>query len=80
MFFCFLLLPLIVIISCLLAQDPFVGVSNLYKKALGEEEQRLLTTFSFKNRFDGFKLELHEFLVLELKKHNALDTFKPNWG
>lgn len=52
----------------------------MYKVALGEEEQRLLTGFFSKSRSDGFKLEMHEFLVLELKKPDASDTFKPNWG
>lgn len=55
-------------------------MSDLYKKTLGEEEQRLLTGFFSKSRSDGFKLEMHEFLMLELKKLDAPDTFKPNWG
>lgn len=66
--------------ACVSIQDPFVGVSDLYKVALGEEEQRLLTGFFSKNSADGFLLEIHEFLVLVLKKADALDTFKPDWG
>lgn len=61
-------------------QDPFVGVSKEYKQALGEDEHRLLTGFFSKNSADSFLLEMHEFLVLVLKKPNAPDTYKPNWG
>ena len=61
-------------------QDPFGGVSKEYKETLGEDEQRLLTGFFSKNSADSFLLEMHEFLVLVLKKPNAPDTYKPNWG
>lgn len=61
-------------------QDPFVGVSEKYKQALGEDEHRLLIGFFSKNSADTFLLEMHEFLVLSLKKPNATDTFRPDWG
>lgn len=61
-------------------QDPFPGVSVLYKQALGEDERRLLTAFFSKNSADTFLLEMHEFLVLVLKKPNPGDTFKADWG
>lgn len=61
-------------------QDPFPGVLELYKQALGEEEHRLLTAFFTKNSTESFLLEMHEFLVLVLKNPNAEDTFKPEWG
>ncbi|TNM97227.1 hypothetical protein fugu_015383 [Takifugu bimaculatus] len=63
-----------------LKRDPFPGVSELYKQALGEEEHRLLTAFFSKNSAEGFLLEMHEFLVLVLKNPNAEDTFKPEWS
>ncbi|XP_041812142.1 E3 ubiquitin-protein ligase rnf213-alpha [Chelmon rostratus] len=63
-----------------LKRDPFVGVSEKYKVALGEDEHRLLTDFFSKSSADTFLLEMHEFLVLVLKKPNALDTFRPEWG
>ncbi|KAM9346074.1 E3 ubiquitin-protein ligase rnf213-alpha-like [Symphorus nematophorus] len=63
-----------------LKRDPFVEVSEQYKQALGEDEHRLLTGFFSKNSADSFLLEMHEFLVLVLKKPNATDTFRPNWG
>ncbi|XP_041633633.1 E3 ubiquitin-protein ligase rnf213-alpha isoform X2 [Cheilinus undulatus] len=63
-----------------LKRDPFVGISEKYKQALGEDEHRLLTGFFSKTSADTFLLEMHEFLVLVLKKSNALDTFRPDWS
>ncbi|XP_044037270.1 E3 ubiquitin-protein ligase rnf213-alpha [Siniperca chuatsi] len=63
-----------------LKRDPFVGVSEKYKQALGEDEHRLLTGFFSKNSADAFLLEMHEFLVLVLKKPNAPETYRPDWG
>ncbi|KAK5599708.1 hypothetical protein CRENBAI_016743 [Crenichthys baileyi] len=63
-----------------LKRDPFVGVSEKYKQPLGEEEHRLLTAFFSKNSADTFLLEMHEFLVLVLKKPNDPDTYRPDWG
>lgn len=56
-----------------------MGISKEYKKTLGEEEKRLLTGFFTKTSADSFLLEMHEFLLLVLKKPNATDTYKPNW-
>ncbi|KAM6905306.1 E3 ubiquitin-protein ligase rnf213-alpha-like [Xenentodon cancila] len=53
-----------------LKRDPFVGVSKKYKEPLSDEEQRLLTGFFSKSSADTFLLEMHEFLVLVLKKPN----------
>ncbi|XP_034448201.1 E3 ubiquitin-protein ligase rnf213-alpha isoform X1 [Hippoglossus hippoglossus] len=63
-----------------LKRDPFVGVSEQYKQALGEDEHRLLTGFFSKSSADTFLLEMHEFLVLVLKKPDAPDTYRPDWG
>ncbi|XP_062264891.1 E3 ubiquitin-protein ligase rnf213-alpha [Platichthys flesus] len=63
-----------------LKRDPFVGVSEQYKQALGEAEHRLLTGFFSKCSADTFLLEMHEFLVLVLKKPDAPDTYRPDWG
>uniref|UniRef100_A0A3Q2E155 RING-type E3 ubiquitin transferase n=1 Tax=Cyprinodon variegatus TaxID=28743 RepID=A0A3Q2E155_CYPVA len=62
-----------------LKRDPFVGVSEKYKQALGEEEHRLLTAFFSKNSADAFLLEMHEFLVLVLRKNNDPDAYRPDW-
>ncbi|XP_041853322.1 E3 ubiquitin-protein ligase rnf213-alpha isoform X2 [Melanotaenia boesemani] len=63
-----------------LKRDPFVGVSEKYKENLTEEEQRMLTGFFSKSSADTFLLEMHEFLMLVLKKPNAPDTYRPDWG
>ncbi|CAB1350129.1 unnamed protein product [Coregonus sp. 'balchen'] len=63
-----------------LKRDPFVGVSEKYRKPLGDEERRLLTTFFTKSSADSFLLEMHEFLLLVLKNPRALDTYRPDWG
>lgn len=73
------MLSLMSFLPASLLQDPFRKVSASYKQALGEDERRLLTTFFSTNGADTFLLEMHEFLVLVLKKPNAVDTFKTNW-
>lgn len=54
-------------------------VSVKYKQALSEEEHRLLIDFFSKSSADSFLLEMHEFLVLVLKKSNAPETYRPVW-
>ncbi|KAG7242861.1 hypothetical protein INR49_018116 [Caranx melampygus] len=63
-----------------LKRDPFVGISETYRQALGEDEQRLLTGFFSKSSADTFLLEMHEFLMLVLKSPNASETYRPDWG
>ncbi|XP_041755240.2 E3 ubiquitin-protein ligase rnf213-alpha-like [Coregonus clupeaformis] len=63
-----------------LKRDPFEGISEEYRKALGEEEHRLLTGFFSKSNADSILLEMHEFLILVLKSPRASDTYRPDWG
>ncbi|KAM9519265.1 E3 ubiquitin-protein ligase rnf213-alpha-like [Salvelinus alpinus] len=63
-----------------LKRDPFEGISEEYRKALGEEESRLLTGFFNKTGADSILLEMHEFLILVLKGPHASDTYRPDWG
>nr|XP_023992641.1 E3 ubiquitin-protein ligase rnf213-alpha-like [Salvelinus alpinus] len=63
-----------------LKRDPFEGISEEYRKALGEEESRLLTGFFNKPGADSILLEMHEFLILVLKGLRASDTYRPDWG
>ncbi|XP_042360235.1 E3 ubiquitin-protein ligase rnf213-alpha [Plectropomus leopardus] len=63
-----------------LKRDPFVEVSEKYKQALSEDDHRLLIGFFSKISADSFLLEMHEFLVLVLKKPNAPDTYRPDWS
>ncbi|XP_034046727.1 E3 ubiquitin-protein ligase rnf213-alpha [Thalassophryne amazonica] len=63
-----------------LKRDPFVGICESYKDTLGEDERRLLTAFFSKSSADRFLLEMHEFLVLVLKKPKAPDNYNPDWS
>ncbi|KAM4598338.1 E3 ubiquitin-protein ligase rnf213-alpha-like [Polymixia lowei] len=63
-----------------LKRDPFVGISEEYKQALGEEERRLLTAFFAKSSAESFLLEMHEFLLLVLRNPQAPETYRPDWG
>uniref|UniRef100_A0A672YYN5 RING-type E3 ubiquitin transferase n=1 Tax=Sphaeramia orbicularis TaxID=375764 RepID=A0A672YYN5_9TELE len=62
-----------------LNRDPFFDVSDSYKQALGEDDPRRLTDFLSKGSVDTFLMEMHEFLVLELKKPEAAETYRPDW-
>ncbi|XP_046895107.1 E3 ubiquitin-protein ligase rnf213-alpha isoform X2 [Hypomesus transpacificus] len=63
-----------------LKRDPFVGLSEEYRTALGEEERRALTGFFSKGCTDPFLLEMHEFLLLVLRNPQAPDTYRADWG
>ncbi|KAJ3600959.1 hypothetical protein NHX12_031932, partial [Muraenolepis orangiensis] len=63
-----------------LKRDPFAGFPAEYKQALGDEDRRLLSSFFSKTVADGFLLEIHELLQLELKKPAAHRDFSPQWG
>ncbi|XP_064820018.1 E3 ubiquitin-protein ligase rnf213-alpha-like [Oncorhynchus masou masou] len=63
-----------------LKRDPFEGISEEYRKALGEDEHKLLTGFFNKSSADSILLEMHEFLTLVLKGPRASDTYRPDWG
>ncbi|XP_030005629.1 E3 ubiquitin-protein ligase rnf213-alpha-like [Sphaeramia orbicularis] len=63
-----------------LNRDPFFDVSDSYKQALGEDDPRRLTDFLSKGSVDTFLMEMHEFLVLELKKPEAAETYRPDWS
>ncbi|XP_026134867.1 E3 ubiquitin-protein ligase rnf213-alpha-like isoform X3 [Carassius auratus] len=63
-----------------LKRDPFVGISQEYRRPLQEEHKTLLTSFLTKSSADAFLLEMHEFLLLVLKDPRATDTFKPDWS
>ncbi|KAI4872372.1 hypothetical protein NFI96_033639 [Prochilodus magdalenae] len=63
-----------------LKRDPFSGIPAQYQHALRKEDKKLLTGFLSKSGVDIWLLEMHEFLVLNLKSQRALDTFKPDWS
>ncbi|CAB1319093.1 unnamed protein product [Coregonus sp. 'balchen'] len=56
-----------------LKRDPFEGISEEYRKALGEEEHRLLTGFFNKSNADSILLEMHDLkdtLVAYMERKN----------
>lgn len=57
-----------------------MGVSEVYKDTLSEEERGLLSTFLSKGSADTCVLEMHEFLLLHLKGDHAPETYRPSWG
>jgi hypothetical protein len=61
-------------------QDPFAAFPGAYKQPLSDEDRRLLSGFFVKPVAEGFLLEMHEFLVLELKNPHAPDKYRPAWG
>ncbi|XP_058848399.1 E3 ubiquitin-protein ligase rnf213-alpha-like isoform X1 [Acipenser ruthenus] len=63
-----------------LKRDPFAGICKEYKKNLDADKQRLLTGFFAQGNVDTFVLEMHEFLLLNLKNVQAADVYKPTWS
>ncbi|XP_058845819.1 E3 ubiquitin-protein ligase rnf213-alpha-like isoform X2 [Acipenser ruthenus] len=63
-----------------LKRDPFTGICKEYKKNLDADKQRLLTGFFAQGNVDTFVLEMHEFLLLNLKNVEAADVYKPTWS
>jgi len=57
-----------------------VSISEEYKHPLQEEHKRLLPSFFTKSSADAFLLEIHEFLLLVLKKPKATENYRPDWG
>lgn len=60
-------------------QDPFADISADYKAELSPKVARLLNTFLVHSRLETFLQELHEMIVLKLRRVRAVDEFKPTW-
>uniref|UniRef100_A0A8C4SUK4 Ring finger protein 213 n=1 Tax=Erpetoichthys calabaricus TaxID=27687 RepID=A0A8C4SUK4_ERPCA len=60
--------------------DPFIELSSEYKQPLSDNDQSHLTAFLMQSNVDIFLLEINEFMLLNLKSVQALDTFKPIWN
>ncbi|KFP09843.1 E3 ubiquitin-protein ligase RNF213, partial [Egretta garzetta] len=63
-----------------LKRDPFVDISPVYKAELSPEIAKLLNTFLVHSRLETFLQELHEMIVLKLRRVQAVDEFKPTWS
>ncbi|KAM4663578.1 E3 ubiquitin-protein ligase RNF213-like [Discoglossus pictus] len=59
--------------------DPFADVDTAYKQELNKESRKLLNSFFEQNGLNLFLLELHEMIMLKLKKPRSVDIFRPAW-
>ncbi|NWR35860.1 RN213 ligase, partial [Tachuris rubrigastra] len=63
-----------------LRRDPFADVSQDYKAELSPEIAKLLHTFLIHSRLETFLQELHEMIVLKLRRAQAVNEFRPRWS
>ncbi|XP_074900257.1 E3 ubiquitin-protein ligase RNF213 isoform X2 [Buteo buteo] len=63
-----------------LKRDPFVDINTAYKAELSPEIAKLLNTFLVHSRLETFLQELHEMIVLKLRRVQAVDEFRPIWS
>ncbi|NWQ63740.1 RN213 ligase, partial [Neopipo cinnamomea] len=63
-----------------LTRDPFADVSGDYKAELSPEIAKLLHTFLVHSRLETFLQELHEMIVLKLRRAQAVEEFRPRWS
>ncbi|NXN79708.1 RN213 ligase, partial [Bombycilla garrulus] len=63
-----------------LGRDPFADVSPDYKEELTPELAKLLHTFLVHSRLDTFLQELHEMIILKLRRVQAVEEFRPTWS
>ncbi|KFQ81610.1 E3 ubiquitin-protein ligase RNF213, partial [Phaethon lepturus] len=63
-----------------LKRDPFVDICTVYKAELSPEINKLLNTFLVHSRLEMFLQELHEMIVLKLRRVQAVDEFRPTWS
>ncbi|NWT32971.1 RN213 ligase, partial [Cardinalis cardinalis] len=63
-----------------LGRDPFADVSPDYKEELTPELAKLLHAFLVHSRLETFLQELHEMIILKLRRAQAVQEFKPTWS
>ncbi|KAM6119107.1 E3 ubiquitin-protein ligase RNF213 [Phoenicopterus ruber ruber] len=63
-----------------LKRDPFVDIDRAYKAELSPEIAKLLNAFLVHSRLETFLQELHEMIVLKLRRVQAVDEFRPMWS
>ncbi|NXP80313.1 RN213 ligase, partial [Ramphastos sulfuratus] len=63
-----------------LKRDPFGDISTDYKAELPPKIAKLLNTFLVHSRLETFLQELHEMIILKLRRVQAADVFKPTWS
>ncbi|NXQ68472.1 RN213 ligase, partial [Quiscalus mexicanus] len=63
-----------------LGRDPFADVSHDYKEELTPELVKLLHTFLVRSSLETFLQELHEMIILKLRRVQAVEEFNPAWS
>ncbi|NWU89930.1 RN213 ligase, partial [Upupa epops] len=63
-----------------LRRDPFEDISSAYKAQLTPDLDKLLNTFLVHARLETFLQELHEMIVLKLRRAQAAEMFRPTWS
>ncbi|NXD93449.1 RN213 ligase, partial [Chaetorhynchus papuensis] len=63
-----------------LGRDPFADVGPEYKEELTPELAKLLHTFLVHSRLETFLQELHEVIILKLRRAQAVEEFRPKWS
>ncbi|KAM4890524.1 E3 ubiquitin-protein ligase RNF213 [Sylvia borin] len=63
-----------------LGRDPFADISPDYKEELTPELAKLLHTFLVHSRLETFLQELHEMIILKLRRVQAVEEFRPSWS
>ncbi|XP_056361664.1 E3 ubiquitin-protein ligase RNF213 [Oenanthe melanoleuca] len=63
-----------------LGRDPFADINPDYKEELTPELAKLLHTFLVHSRLETFLQELHEMIILKLRRVQAVEEFKPKWS
>uniref|UniRef100_A0A8C3ET01 RING-type E3 ubiquitin transferase n=1 Tax=Corvus moneduloides TaxID=1196302 RepID=A0A8C3ET01_CORMO len=63
-----------------LGRDPFADVSPDYKEELTPELAKLLHTFLVHSRLEIFLQELHEMIILKLRRVQAVEELRPKWS
>lgn len=60
-------------------RDPFANVVKAFKKKLDKGRQQALNMFLEQNGTKFFSLQLHEMIMLKLRKPKSAEDFNPTW-
>ncbi|NXJ02988.1 RN213 ligase, partial [Psophia crepitans] len=63
-----------------LRRDPFADIDTAYKEELSSKLAKLLNAFLVHSRLEAFLQELHEMIILKLRRVQAVDEFRPTWS
>ncbi|KAG8579470.1 hypothetical protein GDO81_010907 [Engystomops pustulosus] len=63
-----------------LKRDPFADVHQAYKMELDKEMQQQLNIFLEQHGVNTFLFEVHEMIILQLKKKDSTEDWRPFWS